>query len=209
MLVNIRNAWRDPAWRMELAVTGALLVPVLFALTHFLDAVEGRRGVTLPDPVLALFPAVNLTWVTFLIIYAGIIAGLVVLVQNPRRLLLVFQAYAVMALFRMAAMYLTPLEPPPGIIELRDPFVEFFGGGKTLTRDLFFSGHTSTTFLLFLAIPGRGMRVAYACATVLVGLCVVLQHVHYTVDVIAAPFFAYGAYSIVLGICKRRGIVVN
>jgi hypothetical protein len=53
------------------------------------------------------------------------------------------------------------------------------------------------------------MRVAYACATVLVGLCVVLQHVHYTVDVVAAPFFAYGAYSIVLGICKRRGIVVN
>ena len=190
-------------------MTGALLVPVLIALTHFLDLVEARRGVTLPDPLLALFPAVNLTWVTFLIIYAGIIAGLVALVQNPRRLLLVFQAYAVMALFRMAAMYLTPLEPPPGIIELRDPFVEFFGGGKTLTRDLFFSGHTSTTFLLFLVIPGRGMRVAYACATVLVGLCVVLQHVHYTVDVVAAPFFAYGAYSIVLGICKRRGIVVN
>jgi hypothetical protein len=209
MLVNIRNAWRDPAWRTELAASFALLVPVLFALTHFLDWVERRRGVTLPDPVLALFPAVNLTWVTFLIIYAGIIAGLVVLVQNPRRLLLVLQGYAVMALFRMAAMYLAPLEPPPGIIELRDPFVEFFGGGTTLTRDLFFSGHTSTTFLLFLLIPGKWLRVAYACATLLIGLCVVLQHVHYTVDVVAAPFFAYGAYSIVLGICKRRGILLN
>jgi membrane-associated phospholipid phosphatase len=153
--------------------------------------------------------AVNLTWLTFLIIYAGIIAGLAILVQNPRRLLLVFQGYALMALFRMAAMYLTPLDPPPGIIELRDPFVEFFGGGRTLTRDLFFSGHTSTMFLLFLAIPGRWMRIGYACATFLVGLCVVLQHVHYTVDVVAAPFFAYGAYAIVFGICKRRGISVN
>ena len=94
-------------------MTAALLVPVLFALTHFLDAVERRPGATLQDPVLALFPAVNLTWLTFLIIYAGIIVGLVVLVQNPRRLLLIFQAYAVMALFRMAAMYLAPLEPPP------------------------------------------------------------------------------------------------
>jgi membrane-associated phospholipid phosphatase len=190
-------------------VTFAFLVPVLFALTHFLDVVERRRGVTLPDPVLALFPAVNLTWVTFLIIYAGIIAGLAVLAQNPRRFLLVFQGYAVMALFRMAAMYLAPLEPPPGIIELRDPFIEFFGGGKTLTRDLFFSGHTSTMFLLFLVIPGKWLRLLYACLTLLVGLCVVLQHVHYTVDVVAAPFFAYGAYSIVLGICKRRGILVN
>jgi hypothetical protein len=209
MIVTIRDAWRDPGWRMELAVTAAILVPVLFALTHFLDWNESRRGVTMPDPVLALFPAVNLTWLTFLVIYAGIIVGLAVLLQNPRRLLLVFQAYAVMALFRMAAMYLSPLEPPPGIIELRDPFVEFFGGGKTLTRDLFFSGHTSTTFLLFLLIPGRVLRIVYACATLLVGLCVVLQHVHYTVDVVAAPFFAYGAYRIALGICKRRGIVVN
>ena len=209
MFANIRNAWRDPAWRMELAVTCAMLVPVLFALTHFLDWVERRPGVTLPDPVLALFPAVNLTWVTFLIIYAGIIAGLLVLMQHPRRLLLVFQAYVVLAIFRMAAMYLAPLEPPPGIIELRDPFVEFFGAGKPFTRDLFFSGHTSTTFLLFLVIPGGRLRIAYACATLLVGLCVVFQHVHYTVDVVAAPFFAYGAYSLALGICKRRGIVVN
>jgi membrane-associated phospholipid phosphatase len=147
--------------------------------------------------------------VTFLIIYAGLIAGLVVLLRHPRRLLLVFQAYSVMALFRIAAMYLAPLEPPPGIIELRDPFVEFFGGGRTLTRDLFFSGHTSTMFLLFLVMPGRRLRIAYACFTVIVGLCVVLQHVHYTVDVFAAPFFAYGAYMIILGICKRRGILVN
>jgi hypothetical protein len=209
MLVNIRNAWSDPAWRTECVATFAVLVPVLIALTHFLDWVERRPGVTMPDPVLALFPAVNLTWLTFLIIYAGIIVGLAVLLQNPRRLLLVLQAYAVMALFRMAAMYLAPLEPPPGIIELRDPFVEFFGGGKTLTRDLFFSGHTSTTFLLFLVIPGKWLRGAYACATLVVGLCVVFQHVHYTVDVVAAPFFAYGAYSLVAGICKRRGIVVN
>jgi len=209
MLADIRNAWRDPAWRVELAASCAVLIPVLFALTHFLDAVEERHGVALPDPVLVLFPAVNLTWVTFLVIYAGLIAALAVLLRHPRRLLLVFQAYSVMAILRIAAMYLAPLDPPPGIIELRDPFVEFFGGGRTLTRDLFFSGHTSTMFLLFLVMPGGRLRIAFACATVFVGLCVVLQHVHYTVDVFAAPFFAYGAYMIVLGICKRRGVLVN
>ena len=209
MFVNIRAAWRDPAWRAECAATIAFLVPVLFALTHFLDAIEERHGGTMPDPVLSLFPPVNLTWLTFLVIYAGVIAGLVVLTRHPRRLLLILQGYAVMALLRMAAMYLSPLEPPPGMIELRDPVVEFFGGGKTLTRDLFFSGHTSTMFLLFLVIPGKRLRIAYACSTLLVGLFVVLQHVHYAVDVFAAPFFAYGAYTIVFGICKRRGIVVN
>ncbi|HMK38052.1 MAG TPA: phosphatase PAP2-related protein [Bacteroidota bacterium] len=206
---NIRDAWRDPAWRAEFVASIAILVPVLFVLTHFLDAIEGRHGVELPDPVLALFPAVNLTWVTFLLIYAGVIAGLGVLTRHPRRLLLVLQGYAVMVVFRMAAMYLSPLEPPPGMIELRDPFVEFFGGGKTLTRDLFFSGHTSTMFLLFLVVPGKRLRIAYLCSTLLVGLFVVLQHVHYAFDVFAAPFFAFGAYTIVVGICKRRGILVN
>ncbi len=209
MLLTLRTAWREPAWRMECAATFAVLVPVLIALTRFLDMIEARQGVELADPVLGLFPAVNLTWVTFTIIYAGVFGGLVLLLQHPRRLLVVLQGYALLALFRMAAMYLSPLDPPPGMIGLRDPFVEFVGGGKTLTRDLFFSGHTSTMFLLFLVMPGRGLRIAYACATILVAICVVLQKVHYTFDVVAAPFFAFGAYSIVIGICKRRGILVN
>jgi len=209
MFKELRDAWRDRAWRAEFFVTLVVLIPVLFVMRHFLDAVELRHGAVLPDPVLALFPAIDLTWITFLVIYAGIIVALYELIKHPRRLLLVFQGYALMALLRIVAMYLAPFDAPPGIIELKDPFVEFFGGGRTLTRDLFFSGHTSTMFLLFLAMPGKPLKTAYAFFTVVVGTCVVLQHVHYTVDVIAAPFFAYGAYRIVLSICLKRGILVN
>ena len=54
-------------------------------------------------------------------------------------------------------MWATPLDPPPGMIVLEDPLVQLFGGAsRPLTRDLFFSGHTSTMFLLFLAVPGAG-----------------------------------------------------
>jgi hypothetical protein len=183
MFVNLRNAWHEPAWRAECGVSVAVFLPVLFALTRFLDGIERRSGV---------------------------IAGVVFLLQHPRRLLLGLQGYALMALFRMAAMFIVPLDPPAGIIVLRDPVVEMVAGaGTTLTRDLFFSGHTSTMFLLFLLIPGRRVRIAYICATIIVAVCVVLQHVHYTVDVFVAPFFAYGAYAIVLGVCKKRGILVN
>ena len=209
MFKSFRDAWHDRAWRTEFGVTLIVLVPVLYCLTHFLDAIERRQGAVLEDPVLIRFPAIDLTWITFLVIYAGIIVALVVLIRHPRRLLLVFQGYALMALLRMVSMYLAPFDAPPGIIELRDPFVEFFGGGRTLTRDLFFSGHTSTMFLLFLNMPGKTLKIIYACCTIVVGSCVVLQHVHYTVDVVAAPFFAYGAYRIVLGICIKRGILVN
>ncbi len=36
------------------------------------------------------------------------------------------------------------------MIILNDPLVEFFGTGQTLTKDLFFSGHTATLLILFL-----------------------------------------------------------
>ena len=55
-----------------------------------------------------------------------------------------------MVVVRMCAMYMLPLDPPVNMIILNDPLVEFFGTGQTLTKDLFFSGHTATLFILFL-----------------------------------------------------------
>ncbi len=98
-----------------------------------------------------------------------------------------------MVLFRIAAMWATPLEAPPGTIPLLDPLVRLFGPGKLLTKDLFFSGHTSTLFLLALTVPGRGWKALFLVCTAAVGISVLVQHVHYTVDVLAAPFFAYAS----------------
>jgi len=38
--------------------------------------------------------------------------------------------------------------------------------------------------------------------TILVGLSVILQHAHYTVDVLVAPFVAYASYRIALHIVE-------
>ena len=106
------------------------------------------------------------------------------------------QTYCLTAVIRIVAMWLMPLDPPAGMIALKDPIVEFFGGGNTLTRDLFFSGHTSTLLIIALILPGRRTRAFFASATAAVGACVILQHVHYAIDVLAALFFAYGCYRI-------------
>jgi hypothetical protein len=107
------------------------------------------------------------------------------------------QAYVVMVLLRIAAMGVTPLEAPPGMIPLHDPLVRLFGPGKLLTKDLFFSGHTSTLFLLALAVPGRRWRGFFVSCTAAVAVCVLWQHVHYTIDVLVAPLFAYASYRLV------------
>jgi membrane-associated phospholipid phosphatase len=94
----------------------------------------------------------------------------------------------------MVAMYVTALDPPTDMIALSDPLIETVATGKLLTRDLFFSGHTSTVFLMFLiARDARFKPVLLLCAFG-VAAGVLLQHVHYTVDVIVAPLFAFASF---------------
>jgi membrane-associated phospholipid phosphatase len=123
------------------------------------------------------------------------------------RLVLGVQAYVAMALLRIVVMWATPLDPPPGMIVLEDPLVQGFGGAsQALTRDLFFSGHTSTMFLLFLAVPGRSARAFFLACTGAVATLVLVQHVHYAVDVLAAPVFAYAAWRISLRTWPSAGV---
>lgn len=192
-----KEFFRKPGLRSEFIVTIILLVLILFSLTHFLDYVEARQGVVLPDPVLSLFKPINLTWIIFGLIYCSLILGIVVLAQNPERLMFALQVYILFIVVRIIAMYLVPVNPPQQMIRLDDPFVQLFGTGKLLTKDLFFSGHTATLFLLFLVTENKIVKSLFLIFTVIVGLSLLLQHVHYTIDVFAAPFFTYACYKLV------------
>jgi membrane-associated phospholipid phosphatase len=103
----------------------------------------------------------------------------------------------------MIAMYSLPFDPPSSMIPLKDPFVQLFGTGKLLTRDLFFSGHTATLFLLFLVVDKKPYKQLFLFLTVLVAVSVILQHVHYFIDVLAAPFFTFGCFIIVKSIREK------
>jgi len=182
--------------KIELAITLILLAVVLASLTNFLNFVEARQGVSLPDPVLNLFTPIDLTWLIFALIYISLITAVISLAKNPCRLLFAIQLYTMMVIVRIIAMYILPLEPPQNMIALNDPFVEFFGSGKTLTKDLFFSGHTATLFILFLVSENKLIKTIFLISTVAVAVSVFLQHVHYSIDVFAAVFFVYALYSL-------------
>jgi membrane-associated phospholipid phosphatase len=116
------------------------------------------------------------------------------LAAHPRALVVGTQAYLLMTLMRMAALYVAPLDPPSGMIALRDPLTEHVTVGAVLTRDLFFSGHTATVFLFSLGAPGKWVPRAFLLCAVVVGYLVLVQHVHYAVDVAVAPLAALAAY---------------
>jgi membrane-associated phospholipid phosphatase len=86
---------------------------------------------------------------------------------------------------------------------LADPLSNAFYGSKFVTKDLFFSGHTSTLFIMFLCLTGRTDRILALIATVVVGILLLVQHVHYTLDVLCAPPLTWGIYRLVKKVIMR------
>lgn len=191
-----KTAWDNSHFKIYFLFILIAFVIVILFYGRFLDYIELRPGSVLVDPVLNRFIPIEVTWFTFGIIYLSVIVVLIHLSWQPFQLLIAFQAYIFIALARMLSMYLTPLDPPPLLIPLEDPFVQSVSSGVVLTRDLFFSGHTSTAFLLFLSSTGRKMKIFFLICTILIGILVLVQHVHYSIDVLAAPFYAYTCYKI-------------
>jgi len=207
------NKWKeffsDGVNKVKFFVTLILLPVTLFAFSRFLIFNENRPGVVIDDPVFYLFDAVNLNIVIFALIYIGLVTGLIYLLKYPEYLIIGLQSYVLMVLFRMAAMYLAPLEPPSGTIDLQDPLVFIIGTGQVLRKDLFFSGHTATMFLLFLTARNKKIKIIFLISTLLVGLFVVIQKVHYGIDVLVAPFFAYASYRIVFLLNRKKSRIEN
>ncbi|MFO7446181.1 MAG: phosphatase PAP2-related protein [Ignavibacteriaceae bacterium] len=200
---NWKLFFRSAEKRNELLLTVVILAVVLFSLTRFLNYVENRAGIVLYDPIHNLIPPVNLTWLIFGIIYISLIIALYFLVKTPGGLLFAMQCYTLMVIFRITAMYITPLNPPADMIPLADPFVEVFGTGRLMTKDLFFSGHTATLFILYLTADRKILKILFFCSTIIVAAAVIFQHVHYAVDVLVAPFFTYCSYVMVKKIMKH------
>lgn len=170
-------------------------MPVVLGMPRFFRYLEGRAGTVLHDPVLDVLPYVDLSIPLFVFLYGVIVSAVSGLMRHPLRLLRTVQAYLLLSMFRMVTMMVLTLEPPPGMVELHDPISAFFYPGREpFHKDLFFSGHTATVHLLFLAAPWPRWRPVLLAATVLVGAAVLVQHVHWTVDVVAAPLFSWLAW---------------
>jgi hypothetical protein len=198
--MNWKSFFQNKRYRIEFVITIIILIPLLLSFSQFLLFVERRAGVILNDPLLNSFNPIDLTWLIFALIYLSLIIFIITTFNKPGRLLLALQSYGLMVIFRTIAMYITPFEPPATLLLLNDPFVQLFGEGDILTKDLFFSGHTGTLFLLFLLEENKTLKSIFLSATIIVGTAVLLQHVHYTIDVFVAPFISYTSYKIIMNL---------
>ena len=80
----------------------------------------------------------------------------------------------------------------------------------TFQGNLFFSGHAGFPFLMALIFWDKKFwRWFFLIATVAFGVAVLLAHVHYSIDVFAAPFIVYGIYVITAKLFPHDYVLLN
>lgn len=205
-----KDAWKDHAFRRALVVGLLLSAVVAMLLPRFFGWIERRPGLLLDDPVLRVLGPADVSVPTFAVLYGTLVLVVASVVRRPYLLLSGIYAYLVLMVLRMACMTVLTLEPPPGIVVLRDPVTRpFYPGAQPFLKDLFFSGHTATLALMAFLAPVRGLRILAFLGALSIAVCVLVQHAHWTIDVLAAPFAAWIAWKAGARLSRSFGLRVK
>jgi hypothetical protein len=191
-----RSALQVKSFRNKIIISGILLGACAFIAPTLFQFIQQREGPTLNDYILLWLPVYDLSVWVFTILYLLILTGVIFIVQNPNLFLKTLQAYIILTILRFITMLLVPLNPPLNIIELNDPLVQEFLYQQSITKDLFFSGHTSILVLLALSVTNNRLKVVLFSGALMVAFMLLVQHAHYAVDILLAPFFSWLAYTI-------------
>lgn len=186
-----RLAWSQPAFRKRTLLGIALNIPVLIFFPFFFQYVEQRTGRPLHDTLLDHLPASNVSFTIFFIIWSMALLTLIRASSKPQIFITFLYSFFLLSLSRIITITIVPLAPPQNLIPLVDPLSNAFYGNSFVTKDLFYSGHVATQFLMFLCLQKKVDKILAVLSTISVAVLVLVQHVHYSIDVIAAPFFAF------------------
>ena len=198
-----RLAWSQTLFRKKIAIAFVLNIPVLIFFPFFFQYVEQRNGTRVRDIFLDHIPAADVSVSIFFIIWSIAFFTLIRALYRPEIFITFLFAFFFLSISRIITILLVPLAPPPNLIPLIDPLSNTFYGGHFITKDLFYSGHVATQFLIFLCLKKTLDKWLTAFSTITVAALVLVQHVHYSIDVLAAPAFAFICYKIGANIAKK------
>jgi membrane-associated phospholipid phosphatase len=210
---NIFSRWKtalgDYNYAFKLFVTIAIFIVGGIQFPNYFSHIQKREGQILNDYVLDYLPAQDVSTPIFTIIYGLLIYMLCRVLTKPNLFLLFALTFVIETVFRMTTIYLFPLNQPQNLVILHDTFAELliYGDSEPITKDLFFSGHTATMVMIWLFVEKPLEKIIAGIATFLLATLLLIQHVHYSVDVLGAFFFTYLSYLIAKQIVDKKWFI--
>jgi len=197
-----KSKWKhllgNKSYKFSLIIGVISLITATFIMKKTSAFVDNEMYPAVGDLIL---DAINTVNVEFLFVWGfySIIASIFIypIFFKPEIAPFMLKTFAIMMVVRSIAISLTHVGPPDGFFYdqmsdlINNPLKDLF-----FRNDLFFSGHTAFPFLAFLVFKETKFRWFMLAASILMGITVLLMHVHYSIDVFAAFFIAHGVYTI-------------
>jgi len=176
---------------------------VIFMPYYYKLYLGPKAGILLNDPLLNMFEPRDWSNAVFFILIVAIVQSVIQYANQPAILMAGLMTYCVVNILRAITMYAVTLEPPRDMILLVDPIsATLVYPEQAFAKDLFFSGHVSTMMALVFVERNRVWFLLKIAGTAVMALFLAWQHVHYTVDLVAAPIITYLVY---LGVNRYIG----
>lgn len=190
------EAWKrlqnKPTYFIVFLIGLALFLSSLQLTIQYVPQFETRNGFVPYDPFMVYLPAIDVSPYIFLLLYGAILFGAYYFIRDPKLLLIFAYSFGFMYYVRALCITLVPLDEPPFLIVLSDPFIEKLGIYQTfIKKDLFFSGHFASVFIPYLILRKTRFHWLFLLASMAIGILVMLQHIHYSYDVFGAALFTY------------------
>jgi hypothetical protein len=193
MFVELKKSLANVEFRSELIFSIFCWLLVVAVHPMVLEFVEFRSmRIPFNDWLLNVLPCANLSIPIFILLYGVSAYGIYSCIQRPALFLLALQSYMLVQLLRLFTMILVPFDSPLNLEPLRDPLLELtFYKGNCYTRDLFFSGHVATMVTFYLLEYKPIFKKILLLSAILMSAMILIQHIHYTVDVAGGWAAAY------------------
>jgi membrane-associated phospholipid phosphatase len=144
-------------------------------------------------------PVLEVSFYIFTITYGALISYVLFFRQVEFFASKLMLTYAFILLFRMVTLSILPFRAHDDLVFLQDPFLNEMIYPSKIVTDLFFSGHTAFVAGMFF-ITRNWLFLFFA---LLVGSLLVLQRVHYSIDVVAAFPFAFLAFQLANSLIRK------
>ena len=188
--------------RLYSLVSAFVLLGIAFVFEHFASvyaiAYSMRpTSVYVGDILLDNIPVVNLNFIVVEGALFSIVAGALFVFSKPRYILFTLKAVALFIATRAFFTSLTHIGIYPGQINPGAGPLDGIYTYLNFQTGFFFSGHTGLPFLMALIFwEKRLVRILLLLLSLVFAVAVLLAHVHYSIDVFAAPFMAYGIFTV-------------